>query len=518
MSRWRVVLVLALIVLPFLFMAAAGSYFLWREGLSTYVLWPLTGCMILGYGLGWHWQRKKRLLRPIDFEPPIHWTTQDQQAWRLVQARAETGTSMSLDQLGDFGCYVDVAQDMAIELARFYHPGAKDPLGSLTIPEILATIELAAHDLAEMADQYLPAGHLLTVDHWRQAKKAKDWYPALSNAYWAVSALFSPVNTSLRYVAAQFGMTRPWQILQQNLVAWFYTAFVYKVGTYLIDLNSGRLRVGAQRYRELIRSRSGVDGQAFSAGVDQAIPHITLTVLGQVKAGKSSLINALLGEQQAKTDVLPATREITRYELQTEGIATRLVLLDTTGYGHTGPREDQLRATAEAAKDSDLLFLVVNARSAARQADLDMLKKLRGWFADQPHLKMPPVVAVMTHIDLLSPAMEWAPPYNWLEPKRPKEEQISQALIALQEQLGEYLAGAVPVCAAPGKVYGVEEWLLPTMVEWLEEAHAVALLRCLHREIDARKARKVFQQLLATGTQAAKVLLENYLKKNASAR
>jgi len=59
----------------------------------------------------------------------------------------------------------------------------------------------------------------------------------------------------------------------------------------------------------------------------------------------------------------------------------------------------------------------------------------------------------------------------------------------------------VPVCVAPGKVYGIEEWFLPTVVELLDEAHAVALLRCLRAEADAGKIRKVFRQLLAAGTE-----------------
>ena len=41
-------------------------------------------------------------------------------------------------------------------------------------------------------------------------------------------------------------------MLQQNLLVWFYTAYVHRLGTYLIDLNSGRLRVGVPRYRELV--------------------------------------------------------------------------------------------------------------------------------------------------------------------------------------------------------------------------------------------------------------------------
>jgi hypothetical protein len=35
---------------------------------------------------------------------------------------------------------------------------------------------------------------------------------------------------------------------------WFYTAYVHRLGTYLIELNSGRLRIGAARYRELMQN------------------------------------------------------------------------------------------------------------------------------------------------------------------------------------------------------------------------------------------------------------------------
>jgi predicted GTPase len=239
---------------------------------------------------------------------------------------------------------------------------------------------------------------------------------------------------------------------------------------------------------------------------------VTITLTGQVKAGKSGLINALLGERRAQTDVLPATNEIARYELQPEGIPTRLVLQDTVGYGHTGPRADQLKATTEAAQQSDLLLLVLHARNPARQADLELLQGLRAWFASRPDLRMPPVLAVLTHIDLLSPSLEWAPPYNWQKPQRTKEQQIEQAVAAVREQLGEYLAGVVPACTAEGKVYGIDEWVLPAITTQLDEMHAVALLRCLRAEIDTGKVRKVFHQLLAVGKEAVKAVWQGLPK------
>lgn len=515
MSRWRVVLVLALIVLPFAFLALAGTWYLWLErNWGIYVWAAMTATMAVGYYLGWHWQRKQQLLRPVYFEPPTHWTDRDNEAWQLVEARGKAASVLDPAKFTDLQYYVIVGEEMAKELAAFYHPKAKDPVGNLTIPEILAVIELASHDMAELVDQYLPGGHMLTVNDWMLARKATRWYNTASNIYWAVSALFSPINTGLRYAASSVGLSKPFQMLQDNLLLWFFTAYIHRLGTYLIDLNSGRLRVGAARYRQLRQGAAptpSAPADAVDPGVEQ-VQRITVTLVGQVKAGKSSLINALLGEQRARTDVLPATDEVERYELNTPGVPTKLVLLDTVGFAHTGPRQDQLAVTRAAARDSDLLLLVLHARNPARQADLDLLKDLQAWFAARPELKKPPLVAVVTHIDLLSPALEWAPPYNWQQPSRPKEENIQQSLAAVQSQLGEYLSGIVPVCVVPGKVYGIDEWLWPAVAQRLDEVRGVALLRCLKAEVDANKMRKVFHQLLAAGKEAAKITWKSFVK------
>jgi predicted GTPase len=452
--------------------------------------------------IGLYWQRRRLLLRPPDFEPPPHWTERDHQAWALVERRARAGADLPADKLSDPAHYQAAALEMARELADFYHPGADDPFSDLTVPEILAVIELAAHDLGDLVEHYLPGGHLLSVRDWRRAKKAADWYQSANSVYWAIAALFSPIQTGTRYAASRVGLSPPWQMLQQHLLVWFYTAFVNRLGTYLIDLNSGRLRIGAERYRELVAART--------APAEDEVPLVTVTLLGQVKAGKSSLLNALLGEQRARTDVLPATAGLQRYELVTPGIPTRLVLVDTVGYGHEGPKADQLTATREAARQSDLLLLVLHARNPARQADVALLDDLRDWFAAHPDLKRPPLVAVLTHADLLSPALEWAPPYDWQRGQRLKEENIRGAVAAARDQLGERVGAVVPVCTAAGKVWNVEEGLLPAVMERLDEAHGVALLRCLRAEADTGKVRRVFGQLLGLAREAARGAWEQF--------
>jgi predicted GTPase len=513
MTRWRLLCLALIVLVPFVAMLAAGAYYVFfLSGWGAWFSWALLICLVVSAVLAYRWRRHIRRLAVPEFDVPLHWTDRDRQAWQIVEARARAGGQLSAEKLGTVSFYLEAAQELALELARFYHPRAQDPIGSLTIPEILAVVELAAHDLAEMVDQYLPGGHLLTVGQWRQAKTAADVYRTASNISWLISSIFNPIGTGLRYLASEIGVGRPLQMLQQNLILWFYTAYIHRMGNYLIELNSGRLRVGATRYRQLkeagdtSRSRVRADGEKPSVEPAADARQVTVTVLGQVKAGKSSFINGLLGEHRARTAVVPATAEITHYELQTEGVPGRIVLLDTVGYGHAGPKPDQLKATLEAAKQSDLLVLVLHATNPAREADLELLRALRDWRASQPGLKAPPILGVLTHIDLLSPMMEWNPPYDWQKPQRLKEHQIDQAVAAARAQLGDGLAGIVPACTASGKVYGIDEWFLPALAELLDEAHAVAFLRCLKAETDTGKVRKVFQQLLAAGRGAVKVL------------
>ncbi len=394
MSRWRVVVVICLLVLPFLLLAAVGTYYLWTISFG-FLAWTIMALLMgTGYVLGWRWQHKRVLLRPPDFENPPHWTERDSQALKLVEARAKDAASFDQDKLLDPASYLSAAEQMALEIAAFYHPRAKDPISNLTVPELLAVVELAAHDLAGMVDRYLPGGHLMTIADWKRARQAADWFQSANNLYWAVAALFNPVDAALRYSASRLSMGTPLQMLQQNLLLWFYVSFIERVGHYLIEVNSGRLRVGTKRYLELLRHRlpdeaplSVSQPPAEVRDPAELVRQVTVTLMGQVKAGKSSLINGLLGEKKAFTDVLPATEGIERYDLKPADIDTHLVLLDTVGYGHAGPKADQLRATQEAARQSDLLLLVLHALNPARQADLDLLKALKAWFVSKPDLR-----------------------------------------------------------------------------------------------------------------------------------
>ena len=247
--------------------------------------------MMLAYFLAWYWQRDRKLLAH-ETAPPMHWTQRDLEAWKLVEEFASKADKMPAEQMLSLTSYAETAEQLALELARFYHPNAADPVGSLTIPEILSVIQLATHDLYEMVDEFLPGGHLLTVNDLRRVKQVADWYPVANNIYWLISSVFNPVATAAKFVASQGGMSFPWKKLQGNLLVWFYTAYLHRLGNYLIEVNSGRLRVGASRYLEMKREHAPVPAGAPQDIDGSDIPLVTFVLVGQAQSGKSSLINA----------------------------------------------------------------------------------------------------------------------------------------------------------------------------------------------------------------------------------
>lgn len=516
MTRLRLIVLALLFLTPFLVLTGLGGYFLWREGLL-WVWWPLLGVFGLSYFLAWRWTRGRGALPDTAPPPPGYWTDRDRVAWEKVDAKAKSFESVTLEQISNARHYTDLALDLAAEVGRVYNPASDDPFDNLTLPEVLACVELAAADLEGMVRRYVPGVHLLRMRDVKTAHKAYGWYKAGQDVWWAGSAVLNPISTGLRYLASRGGLGTLMNRIQGNLLLWFHTAFVHQLGRYLVELNSGRLKVGVKRYREILAQHEEpppdevaarpAAAPAGSAPADPASPGpvaagalsttpapkaITIAVLGAVKAGKSSLVNALLGKRAATVDRLPVVAG-TRYEYALPG-GQPVSLFDTSGYGERIEDED-FAAAAEASRDADLILLVTPATNPGRAADVDLLDRLREWFAGKPHLRMPPVVAVVNQIDLLSPKAEWSPPYDWRAGSRPKEVNIRECVAAVREQVGGRATDIVPVCARAGETFGVAEGLVPAVVSHLDHARGSAILRAFDLAASERPVGQVIDQI-----------------------
>jgi predicted GTPase len=218
-----------------------------------------------------------------------------------------------------------------------------------------------------------------------------------------------------------------------------------------------------------------------------------------VKAGKSSLINALFGEVRAAVDVVPRTRGVEPFLLERDGIP-RALILDTAGYEEAPGSPGPFAELREQVLQCDVVIVVCSARSASRAADRRLLDDLRAFYAAAPDRVMPPVVVALTFIDQLRPLGEWEPPYDLAHPSGVKAGLILDAARAVADDLAlgpEPLV--VPVCLHPDRLYNVEEGLAPAILNVIPEAQRVKYLRCLRSFHDDEHWQRLWRQTLNSG-------------------
>ncbi len=507
-SGARAIWIAILLFVPPLVFAVIGAWALWSTGVLLYTWWVLPLCWGLAYLLARRRQPDRGAASEAGDAPPLHWTPQDRAAIEIIRRKQQEAQELPIERLTEPRFYLDQALELGAEIARHYHPKRQDPFSAPTAPEIVAAARLCFEDLEHRLDDYVPGSHLLTINQYRLLARSPAWLRTASRAAWAASALVNPLNIA-RYLSAEATITPFTRQLKSNVLISFYLVFLREVGFYAIEMNSGRLRVGADRYR-LAREGAPPSARETAAAVaatgpkgptaEPARQEITIVLLGQVHAGKSSVARALAGGQPL-TDEDESDESVHRFRLGRREDGEQLVLVDTRGYREEGatPREQQIADLA--CERADLVLLVMDVHNAARRGDAEMLRRIGAWFDERPDRRSPPVLGVLTHIDTLTPAMEWSPPYDWQEPTTVKERRMREAVEYCREALGSSLAGAVPVCTdwERGAVYGVDEWLVPAMCSLLDEARACAMLRTLRRDLGGDAVSKVMGQMRRAG-------------------
>ena len=177
-----------------------------------------------------------------------------------------------------------------------------------------------------------------------------------------------------------------------------------------------------------------------------------LMIVGRRGAGKSSLVNAIVGEPVAAVgSVLSQTGTLTWYSCQAG--RGELRILDTRGLGESGGRQppsprsalEEIEAAVAGEAPDSLLFLCkakeVDARIAEDVANIVEIRRL----VQKRHGYELPVVAVVTQVDELDPKRV-EPPYA--DPV--KQRNIATAVTAVEAavaQRGIALTRVVPVSA-----------------------------------------------------------------------
>jgi tRNA modification GTPase len=132
-----------------------------------------------------------------------------------------------------------------------------------------------------------------------------------------------------------------------------------------------------QILRRLAPVREGL-GRLLASSAYGKLVHsgFTLAIVGKPNAGKSSLFNALLGQDRAiVTDIPGTTRDTISESAEIRGIPVRFV--DTAGIraGENRVEELGIARSFEAMADADLVLVVLDLAAPLDQIDADILRR-----------------------------------------------------------------------------------------------------------------------------------------------
>jgi len=453
------------------------------------------------------WTKSQReLLPPLDWDAPSTFADLDRHAWTLVEAEAEQGDQLAIETLTNADVYIETGRRLARRLADHYHPLKSDPLGHVPFVEFMTALELAAEDLNRLCRQ-VPGGDMLTAAHLKQAVQVAGYLQRANDIYSYLLPIFSPV-TGLVRLGTQQWMSKPaWRNMQQNLLRWFYRAYVNRLGMHLIELYSGRLVIGADQYRRLTRK------PAHRAQVlDEELRTLVVAVVGAKGAGKSRLIDVL---EQARSGDLT----LVKARLEAVGLDVSLIerlktahFMEVPGYsvnpaGESARDRATRRDAVELAVHSDLLLLVINGRQDSSAGDLAFAEAWNRWYLDHPRLEIPPAMAIVTMADAPEFGSDWKPPYDWRKGERAREAAVRARLASLEAALPPTVNELIAVGLEKASPYGIVELVLPAIATLLHRAERAALIRHLHEVSTRSKARRLVDQVGRQGR-----LLWNHLR------
>jgi GTP-binding protein EngB required for normal cell division len=461
-----------LLVVPYCIVFGVGSVWMWKNGWGWF--WALgTGLpTIISFAL-LEWARRIFFPKAVDLpHPPTTSTPTGGTAKQAIQNISQRlqAENPPLDQPEVLEKTIrDVLEQVLDVVAKQYYPEAEHPVLQVPLVHIAGVVELVARDFRQMFAENVPGGNQLTLSQLYGWKKKGELGWQIGLYLWQLNRIrrlcMRPGTAIVQEIQDHCGQNVAGKSLD-GLKRWAIDYCVTKTGDYAIQLYSGDF-IRDEEYRPRISL------PASGALFDQE--PLQVLVIGQVKAGKSSLINALIGKPEAPVDAVPLTDRVDLYECEPGGLAP-MILRDTPGYGDVGGK-NPWDSLAHEIQQCDLLIMVCTAQSAARKADRDLLQKIHAYYQQHPKLSMPPVVYVVTHID------------------RVGESLTSELAMVVAEDLDVAPPEIAVVCTAAGQTSHLDRVLAAIQAN-LTEAQRLKCCRCIRQIRQEQDDDKVLRQIL----------------------
>jgi predicted GTPase len=235
-------------------------------------------------------------------------------------------------------------------------------------------------------------------------------------------------------------------------------AFLQEVAAVSIDLYSGRFSIEDQ---DIKKSTIAVEDEQSEP---KPLEPLRIAVIGQISAGKSSLINTIKGALDAEVSALPSTNAVNVYSCAIGDIEV-LNLVDLPGLDG----DEKINKTVlKHVTNADMVLWVLKANQSSRQLDRQFMLSLEEFYAhkDNLHRKKPVITGILNQVDKLKPLAEWSPPYDLNQSDSAKVDTINKAIEYNQKLLN--LNHIIPTSfSSESQVWGLErlEQLITTNVD-----------------------------------------------------
>lgn len=346
-----------------------------------------------------------------------HWTPFDLQVWSLLNQRIEE----KLDENAAWVMMRSYSLDLASIAAAQYHPTRTRRELAFTIPEALRMTEEVSRRYRLLIMQHVPLVEKLNLSMVQMVYDHRDKQETIQRVWnvYRILRAFTPAGL----IAEARGqlLDHVFAGLKDEVQAKLKQAFLQEVASVVIDLYSGRFKVSDE---ELSASETlKADQERFAIPLEP----LRVCLIGQVSAGKSSIINALIGSMVAEVNQLPSTRMATVYQAKLESNVDALHLVDLPGLDGKPENDDYL---LEQMMQSDVVLWVLKANQPARSLDTKFNTQWQTWLNDpkQRARRQPIMLGVLNQVDRLAPTNEWQPPYDLQHPSTPKAVNIRDAL------------------------------------------------------------------------------------------
>ncbi|SKA34405.1 GTPase family protein [Photobacterium toruni] len=428
-------LLMLAVCLPIIVLAGFGVVDLIQQGQWLLFFAIIAGGCLLAF-LPYWWLRRKRVVANavMDDIAPLHvaanpqWSEHDQQVWQQItqvidKQLAEDSTWESLQA----HAYVLVA-----DVAAQYHQQSSSQKLAFTAPEFLMMVEEVSRRYRHFLQQHVPFSEKITLTSLKQGYAIKDKMGYAKSAY-DIYRLFR-IATPTGWLAEVRGLVlgKLFDDVSTEVQSKLKATLLQEVASVAIDLYSGRFKLddAAVPHSQL----QDQDQQAAAIAVEP----LRVAIVGQVSAGKSSVINGLLGEIAAEVSTLPSTDKATTYKCEVEGLDL-INLIDLPGIDGNADTEKKL---LKQMTESDVVIWVLKANQSSRQLDVT-LRTAFDSFYKQPknqQRKAPKVIILVNQVDKLKPVDEWLPPYDLDSPQTDKGQIISDAVNYNREMMqAEYI-------------------------------------------------------------------------------